>query len=744
MQYVTEVYKQSMKSSLRERGYIKVVFGTKNQKAQNNASIDSGDFLFYSNQENVFEKETNQTSYANFERNFTRVDGTMIFLPRDSSQYEDTGLVGKEFVSSDKPYELTINLNTTSDKFKGFSIRFGETYPVDFDIVGENGKIEIRSNNTYDFHTDEVIESTSYIKLIFYNMNNSYNRVHIHSIKFGYDLTYYNDSILESTLESYVSPICEDIPQIDFSVQLANYDKYFNADNPDSVINFLEVGQEIAVYYGYQHPDKDVIEWIDGGHYLYSEWESDDNSATIKAQDKFRTMEDEFVEGSYSKEGTTFYELAKSVLGNAGQMNYYLDPVLKTFKTVNPLPRTETKQLLQMIANACRCVLTQTRDGKIAIISSFKPDVTIECNSEAVYSDVERVLKDSNKDEYARFSREYTTVDGNMLFIPHDFDNANGYTGFVSSTISDDMCSFITNPVITMKQSVARAYNGLKIEFGNALPNKFKISTYLNDNLVDEYTIYSLDIQKSMALYYPFDIFDTMKIEFIETEYAYSPIVVNYLRFEDSVDLTIERVDMLSSPKAIKQELVKDITMTVYNYIRGTKIENLLTEEGEVSAGEIKTFYFDEPCHGFTATLTDTDDFAIEGLEIVESNDYYITVKFPDSGTRKLEIQGYKYQKEWTYERVFNVNSSGKSITWENPIISDRQQAWELGKWLVKYYKSDIEYEYDTRGNPELEAGDIIYQENEFQENLRANVYRIVLNFNQAFSSSITARKVVD
>ena len=61
-----------------------------------------------------------------------------------------------------------------------------------------------------------------------------------------------------------MSPIGADVPQIDFSVQLKNYDHYFNVDNPKSAINFLETGQEMEIYYGYQLPETGEIEWVRG------------------------------------------------------------------------------------------------------------------------------------------------------------------------------------------------------------------------------------------------------------------------------------------------------------------------------------------------------------------------------------------------------------------------------------------------------------------------------------------------
>ena len=165
---------------------------------------------------------------------------------------------------------------------------------------------------------------------------------------------------MSSSLESYVSPIGADIPQIDFSVTLKNYDKYFNVDNPKSAINFLETGQEMDIYYGYQLPNSDEIEWVRGNHLLCSEWESDDYTATIRCQDVFRNMDTEYYKGLYAPNGKSYYDLAIEVLKAAGEKDYYVDPRLKKLYTKNPIPRVSCKEALQIIANACRCVLSQS------------------------------------------------------------------------------------------------------------------------------------------------------------------------------------------------------------------------------------------------------------------------------------------------------------------------------------------------------------------------------------------------
>lgn len=738
MQKVSAEYKQSMKSSLRERAYIMISFGLINQEAQAKAKIDSGEFSYYSNTSNVFGQKDDSSIYATLEEDFTRVDGSMYFLPREQTgaNYIDTGLISKKLVS-EAHYELTINLHIIATDFKGLTINFGENYPVDFDIVGEDGStIEIRDNDTGDFSTEEVIGNTSYIKLIFYKMKHPDNRLRIYSIRFGYGLVYYNDSVMDSTLESYVSPIGADVPQIDFSVQLENYDKYFNVDNPHSAINFLETGQEMDIFYGYQLPDSGEIEWVRGNHLLCSEWESDDYTATIRCQDIFRSMDTEYYKGTYDPNGVSFYDLAVRVLEDAGETDYYIDPRLKKLYTKNPLPRVETKQALQIIANACRCTLTQTRYGKPSIKSNFTPEVSVSCNAEESYSNIQNVLKDDDKSEYATLSTNYTTADGKMYFLPKAGSKATAYTGFISSALSDENGVFNTNPVITLKQEATCMYYGLQLRFGNALPAAFIVKTYNNNELVGEYEV-TEDIQKNTILIHDFDDFDVMKIEFTKTAEPFNRIVLNYVAFGDVTDFTMERRDMTSSPTAIKQELVKEVIVPCYSYQSGVENETVVSEDITVKAGDVITYYIGEPCYGYTATIDEKSN----GVSITSTGSYYVTLTYSVTGSYRLEIKAYKYKIVEKYASV-KLHEIGKTIKWENPMISDMTMAQDLAEWIGDYYKSGIEYEYNSRGNPELDANDIIYQENDFHDGMKVKAYRVTLNFKQAFSGAITARRI--
>lgn len=738
MQKVSKAYKESMKSSLRERAYIMISFGLVNQEAQAKATVDSGSYAYYSNKDNIFGEHIDDTVYATLEEEFTKVDGSMFFLPRatEGGRYYDTGIISDKLVS-EAQCEVVISLNTIATDFKGLTINFGENYPVDFDIVGSTGQtIEFRGNTKSKWSTEEVLENTTYIKLVFYKMKNPQSRLRIYSIMFGYGLVYYNDSVMSSALDSYVSPIGADVPQFDFSVTLKNYDHYFNVDNPNSAINYLETGQEMDIMYGYQTPGSDTIEWIQGNHLWCSEWESDDNTATIRCQDIFRNMDGEYVKGLYSAAGKSYYALAEEILKDAGISEYYIDPRLKKLYSNNPIPRVKYKEALQIIANACRCVLTQSRDGKVQIKSNFMPSASIATNGEETYSNAANVLTDTPKVEYATLAGNYTPTDGTMFFLPRN-GKAALTTGYVSKEISGANGTFTKNPVVTITMEAIRAYYGLKLVFGTALPAAFTIRTYKGGEPVNEYPVEKDEINTTSIILRDFDDFDVMKIEFTKTAEPYNRIVLNYFSLSDVVDFTMNRRDMTSSPKAIKQELIKEVIVPCYTYQENNREENLVYEDIDVVAGEVETYYIQDPSYGYKVKLDEVEGKAT----VVAWSNYFVTIKFNVTGSFKLEVQGYRYKIVEKYATV-SLNARGKTVKWKNPLISNTTMANELAAWLADYYTAGIEYEYDTRGNPELDATDIVYQENEFHDGMRVNIYRHTVNFKQAFSGRVTARRI--
>lgn len=737
MQKVSKEYQASMSSPLRERAFIQVSFGLINQTAQTEAKLRASNESYYSSSASVLTFGANNVEYATLERNFTKVDGSMRFLPREDLDviYHDTGIVSESTLETEE-FALLVNFGSEEISFKGFSIDFGYNYPTAFKIATNNGKrLNITNNDKSLWVTDETFDKVRGVTILVRKMKYEGCRVRIKSLQFGLGLVYGNEYVLDSSLESYVSPISADIPQIDFMVKLKNDDKYFNVDNPKSAINYFETGQQLSVMYGYKLPDSNNVEWVKGGQLVCTEWESDDNTATIRGTDLLRGLDREYSMGQYSSVGVSYYDVLTSLFREMGIKKYYIEPRLKLLKLKNPIPRVKLKEAIQLLANACRCTVSQSRWGEIQIKSNYIPELSISSDDGDRMSNLANVLKLGQKVEFARLDRDYTTVDGSMFFA-----NRTGVSrrpvGFVSNRATDSTGEF-ANPVkIAVMMDNIRAYYNVNIEFGNTLPSLFTIDTYNNGANTNTFTVDSSEISKKMSVIRDFGECDKMVFSFEETAKPNNHVVVRRIGLETATNFTVTRRDMLSSPKAIKQESIKEIIVPYYTYQESDKVDVLISEDIEVAQNQVITYYFDSPCYDFNVLVDDRSNLA----SIVSKSNYAISLRYQVAGRYKLEIKGHKYNIVEKQVGV-SLNTRGRVIKWANPLLSDEQMANQLLQWLKEYYTSGIEYEYDTRGNPELDANDIVNQENEFHPDMQVCIYKYNMKFNNSFSASVIARR---
>lgn len=714
-----------------------VTFGLINQEVQAHATVGDAKLSFLSSPKTSIVTNDISSYYATLEDEYTQVDGNMLFPPKPNSGdvINPQGLILEDIVT-DAGISIIFNFNTVPIEVKGLTINFGEIYATDFDIESESRQvIHVRGNDKSEYSTQEVIEETKVLKLTFYKMKNKANRVRISSIMFGYGLVYTNDDIVDSELDSYVSPICEDIPQYDFSVKLNNYNRYFDVDNPKSAINFIETGQKIGIMYGYRPLNGGKIEWLQGQTLYCSSWSSDDMHATIECQDVFRNMDCEYYKGKYRISDYTFYDMAAEVFREAGIEDYSIDPYLKQLKIKNPLPRLSYKVSLQLIANACRCTLTQKRDGTPSIQASFVPSYYLKTDGkETPYSNIQSAMSGLDMKEFASFATNYITVGGDMYFPPKEWTKDN--TGYVSSQQSDSKGEFADEPYIIVNLEVAYAFVGFNIVFGSSLPSSMTVISYLNGEQQEEFTI-SSGIEKYYQNQHEFLQFDQLKIKFNGTIEPNNRIVLQRFSFGDITSFSMTRDDILNSPTALKLERVKDVRVSYYAYYKNKVESSLSNEERVVSIDEEAIYFFDEPCSSYRVEFNKSSD----DIEIVDFADYYIKVRFKTNGKGTVAIYGNKYNVVEQFV-TRNVHNLGKTVTWKNPLVGDKSNAMQIAEWLGKYYSTCVEYEYDTRGNPELDVNDIIYQENEYDPEAQVNIYRTSLKFSHGISGHILARKV--
>lgn len=90
-----------------------------------------------------------------------------------------------------------------------------------------------------------------------------------------------------------------------------------------------------------------------------------------------------------------------------------------------------------------------------------------------------------------------------------------------------------------------------------------------------------------------------------------------------------------------------------------------------------------------------------------------------------------------------SINNSGEIRYCENQLISTEDHARTVAEWLGNYYANNISYDIQYRGDPVLEAADIIFVESDIVNSLQVEVETHKLNFNGAFSGSLQLRRAM-
>ena len=740
MQLVSKEYKEAMKLPFRNRAYIRVSIGVVNSDAQNNAVLDEEtEITYYSDGKKPFDGYTVTKPYATAEQNFSKVDGSMYFLPKETDGYSfyNNGIVtndilGAVYISFGGLVGLDI---------KGLTIDFGECYPTQFTIQSDSGT-KSYENDKQLFTTEDSFDGSSYFVITPITMLGGQDRMRIYQMMFGIANTFSNDKVINCSLKDYVSPISETIPSMDVSLTVDNQDLYYSPDNPESAIAYMEIGQEVKVAFGYDVTGNGDIEWLPETTTFLNTWSADDVQAKFASTDRFYQLTDTYYKGLYRSGGITLYDLALDVLNDAGiedEREYYIDPYLKRITVYNPLPAVKHSEALQIIANAGRCTLYEDRANKIHLKASFIPDMQVSVNNKTDYSSIENLLKDNQKDAYAIASNDFSLVDGSLFFMPKD--GSYKETGYVSNSIADADGNFTENPVITVTLESGFTAFGMIINFRNVAPQEFVIRTYYLNAIQDTYTVENPDTEYITD--YQFNDFDKMEIEFTKG-HPNARITIDNILIGDVTDYRLSRIrDLMDNPTGTRQEKVKMISVKKTNYRESQEgFKELITEKVTLTEEMEHTVYFNIASYGFQASVKDNSNI---GVQIVASSNYFVAVKFTNatSGTEiELIIEGYEYVADESYYRVTH-NPNGQEIEWSNPLISTDEQARDLEEWIATYYLGDVDYEISWRGDPRVEANDLFYLELKNREDALIRSYQNELSFNGSWSGSMKARKVV-
>lgn len=737
MQAASEKYKAVMKERFRNPlSHIRVTIGLINQEAQADAFVpEQENYTYYSSFKMPFDNYEVSELYAVCDQNYTTVDGSMYFLPRNR---EDC-VLNQGLVSDGLLGPIEVRFGAPMD-IKGLTIEFGKAYPVDFVIESDNYSLEVSKNADGHYVTEEIFEGATFLRFVPLVLVNGRSRFRICKLTMGIGIYFDNRSILSATKKEHISPITEELPTLDFDLSVDNKDRAYDIENDESTVNFLEIGQEISILYG-QELEDGTIEWIPGATAYLREWSADDEEMSFTATDRFEDLDGTYYKGMYHEEGISLYALAVDVMDDAGvdRRTYWIDPYLKDVMVKNPLPVVTHKEALQLIANAGRCVLSQGRDGGILMKSSFIPDMTASSDNETYFSSAGTILEQTEKQSYSLAAENYTDTTSTQYFLPRNTDGGVYLdTGYVSEAAADANGLFDANPTVVITLESSFKCFGLTLSFGKNHPESVIFHAYLNGEPQEDYSVSGL--LQSALITHEFPEFDQLILEFTKG-FPNNRVILERITFGDNTDYELTyRAELTKTPRGTQLAKVRELEVVRTLYAPGAEVSELARETIEITSADSRyTFYFNNPSYDLSCSIAD----ALEGqaVEIVESSSYFATVAVTGvTDSCEVIISGREYTITQTMVRR-QLNASGSRETWENPLVSDLVHAADLADWIGDYMKSDREYSLEYRGEPRIDANDIVFLENKYVPDMLIRVSDHTLKFNGALSCSITARR---
>lgn len=568
-------WKEIMNRPVRNRAFISVGIGIVNQNAQRTGSA-SGTFAYWSYGD-IFNANRANIDYATMEQNYLKADGAMLFMPEDDElkQLEYNGIATESLIGAvriDFPEVYAI---------KGITISFGVAYPTAFTIQTAQKTLEY-TNDAETFVTSDVLGDTNYIIITPTSMVGGQQRFRIKSILMGVGLNYANAQTKQFSLDESVSSISAELPNKSIDYSFYDEENRFDVDDDNSFIDYLETMQKVTLSFGVEL-DSGEVEWHQVSTTYLKEWKSQKGVFSISTTDRLSQMEDTYSLGNKIYERTAYQE-AVSIFTDAGLEpdEYFIDDYLNDVVLTNPMPEAPHRECLQLLANACRCIIRENEDGRIMLVANFATvidpdDLIVSTNDSAAWSKPSNIIVGTSV-VYADMTQNFLKADGSMYFLPEDSTYLE--TAYVSDSVSDENGLFETNPQITIELPASYTYFGLNIDFAGNPPQEIVVHTYKSDVLQESVKFEDLTLES--VLFHEFSSFDKLVIE-VTKAYPNNRVLINKVSFGSLSDYVLTRRNMLENPIGYKEKRVKAVKVKIYTFQNN--------EEGEPEEVEDSVFF---------------------------------------------------------------------------------------------------------------------------------------------------------
>lgn len=392
MQNVSTAWKQTLgcydyadRPNILPISFVEVRYTVADPAAQRNAEATDNGHVYFSDTEQI--TNTLEKSYSKYpmfdEPNCWILDGACKMLSHDG---HDTGFVssvqsGADCVFSSHPV-ITVQLDQVySTIIPGLTITWGAAYDEMarhfivrvFNGVTLKNEYEITDNTETMTVIDEDITDYDKVVIEIIEWCLPYCRARVEEIVLGIVRIFDKTRLLSYTHKMEADALTLTLPDNSVMFEISNVDGEWNPDNPEGSTKYLLERQEISTRYGYKIGG--AIEWVNGGTFYMSEWDTPSNGITAKFT--ARSLID-FMGATYEipeNPTMTLYELAEDALMQAnlptnpdGSNKWLVDESLQDIEITLPDDFDYTlAQVLQMCANAASCVMSIDRNGNIIV-----------------------------------------------------------------------------------------------------------------------------------------------------------------------------------------------------------------------------------------------------------------------------------------------------------------------------------------------------------------------------------------
>lgn len=357
--------------------FIQITYHASDDKAQTDAIASSSSQVVFSDVSDITDLDNlPSVKYATGELNLWLLDGSCTLIPF-SEPYENAGYVSFENVSNANRPVVTFSFSKVHQEIiPGITIVWSELfneYATSFRVSAYNGSSllqekQIDNNTLVESSVDLEISGYDSIVIEILSWCVPNHRARIEQVEFGQRVRFNKEDLLSYSHESKRDPISGQLSKDSISFSVNNSDQKWNPINPGGLYQYLYERQAVFVKYGMELDGE--TEWINGGKFYLSNWNTPSNgiTASFEARDALVFLSDSPYTG---RKSGTLYEMCYDALEllDVTGISYFINENLKNYSTDFSSSNSSYKNsdVLQLAANAAGMALYQTRDGEIRV-----------------------------------------------------------------------------------------------------------------------------------------------------------------------------------------------------------------------------------------------------------------------------------------------------------------------------------------------------------------------------------------